>query len=146
MEPGDELGTFLKRVMRDMDAPMAMIVASDAQQRVLAHRGFEGPAVIRSLVSVDRSHTRLSDGSTDHVAVGWRSCAQAPIVLDEEDVGSLVVADRRRRWFDDDEVRHLSLMTAVVGPVLVLRRSELLDLDTVDVREPAKAARLTRLG
>lgn len=74
----------------------------------------------------------MSDSPARSANAGIRSWAVAPVEYDGLEVGSLFVADRRRRWFDDEELRHLGLMTFVAGSLLVDFATE--PVEPIDVR------------
>ncbi len=145
MTPNDDLARLLYRVVRDFQAPMALLVAADPQRRVVGHQGFEHAAAMRWLLSADAREVRVIDAPERSVSAGLRSYAQAPVMFEGRDIGSLFVADRRRRWFDDEEVRHLSLMTNVAMRLLTQLDLDLdrvhagpiapVSSDAVDVRE-----------
>ena len=74
-------------------------------------------------------------------SVGIASYAVVPILDDVERIGSLWVADARRRWFDNDEIRHLGLLarsaSRVLGEARVLRMTDASPARMVGVRADA---------
>ena len=131
MASQDGCSRLLQRVTRDLQAPMALLVADHPTRRVMGHRGIEDHRPLRELLALDLTKADRSIRS-DPADVA-RSWASAPVYLDGIEVGTLFVADRRRRWFDDEEVRHLGLMTFVAATLIAERTA--LDLDAVDVRD-----------
>lgn len=119
---------------------MALLVAAHPRKRVIDHVGFDDTASLRALVAVDPDQVRVAD---DAGLLTIRSWASAPAMQDGVEVGTLFVADRRRRWFYDEEVRHLRLMSSVAADLIATLTA--LDLvDAVDVRdERAPLASLT---
>lgn len=150
MATDDDLDRHLRRVTRDLRAPMALLVADAPRRRVVAHQGFEHVAAMRRLLSFDLVEQRVSDCSARSVSVGLRSYAHSDVSLEGRRLGSLFVADRRRRWFDDDEVHHLGLLTAVAATLLEELRSDVIEavdlepalMNAVDVRDVRSVIRV----
>lgn len=111
---------------------MSLLVANRPRHQVVDHLGFDTAATLRALVAVDTVGTRASDASNLCTIRSW---AAVPVEHDDIEVGTLFVADRRRRWFDDEEVRHLGLMSSVAAR-LIIERTALDLVEAVDVREP----------
>lgn len=109
---------------------MVLLVADHPHRLVVAHHGVEDGRALGELLAIDLDQVREADASHSSRLASW---ASAPVNHDGIQIGSLVVADRRRRWFDDEEVRHLGLMTFVAGPLIVELAPTL--SDAVDVRE-----------
>lgn len=125
----DDLHRLFHRVLRDLDVPMAMVAECDIAPVVIAQTGFDPNGAQRLLALPEFGVLdRLSDQDRGSFAVdGVRSWARADVDAGSFGWGQLVVADRRRRWFDDEEVRHLQLLTGLAARVLEARR-------TIDVR------------
>ncbi len=122
------LNDVASRVARDLMAPMALMVAGhDDRYQVAARFGMErtsaiGRLVLRSVPS-DRTSKRVSLTEPSMQSIGIRSYAVVPIVDGAERIGALWVADARRRWFDDEEIRHLGLLAVSATRVLSEERT-----------------------
>lgn len=127
MEPNEEVGRFLTRVTRDLQVPMALLVIEHPVRSVMAHRGFDQISAIRSLVSssrVDRQRTDLADNET----VG--AYAFATVQGEAHVLGTLFVADRRRRWFCSEELHHLDLLTNSARRLIAAGQRAAIDVRT----------------
>lgn len=142
------LNEVARKVTRDLQAPMAlMVVGHHHRQQVAARFGMQQGRAIRLLIlrTAFAGQTANRVSVTDHSmqSVGIRSYAVTPIVDRAEHIGALLVADARRRWFDDDEMHHLGLLarsaTRVLSAARVLRMSDAPPARVVGV--PAAALR-----
>ena len=141
MATHEDCNRLLHRVTRDLQAPMALLTSALPHQQIIDHTGFEDAPTMRSLAAVD-AHCRRSAGDTGLDAI--RSWAAAPVERDGIEVGTLLVADRRRRWFDDEELRHLGLLTFAAEEIIATVTSleadtmfEVVDVSEIDVRKRA---------
>lgn len=117
MATHDGTARLLHRVTRDLAAPMALLASIDPHRRVVAHAGFESGQLLTELLSVETDQERAT-GTGRAERPDFLSWAAAIVHLDEIEVGTLLVADRRRRWFDDEELRHLGLLSFSAGPII----------------------------
>jgi GAF domain-containing protein len=117
------LNEVARRVARDLRAPMALIVVGhDHRKQVAARFGMDRGPAIRTLavqtVPTGQEMSRVSQTEPSMQSIGIRSYAVVPIVDGLERIGALLAADARRRWFDDDEIRHLGLLAMSATRVL----------------------------
>lgn len=136
MATNDGTARLLHRVTRDLQAPMALLAATHPERVAVAHCGFESDRVVCELLAVHPDETRKigTGGGERRGCVSWSA---APVQLDGVGVGTLFVADRRRRWFDDEELRHLGLLSFAAGPIIGDLAAHHLDLNerAFDLRE-----------
>ena len=133
---------------------MAMLVDCGLASVVVGQVGFPATSAERLIalpefVAVDR----ISDlRQTDTPIEGVRSWARAEVGVGSIGFGQLVVADRRRRWFDHDEVRHLGLLTAQAAHVLTDRRTidvrpvVVIEDETITIDEPIATSAVPLVG
>jgi len=140
MATNGDTDRLLHRVHRDLEAPISLLVAVCPRRVAVAHRGFDASTEIDELLAADDGSNRTSDAGSNRTVRSW---AVVAVQHDGVEVGRLFVADRRRRWFDDEEVRHLGLLSASAGPIVAgLVHQQLV----VDVREAARVASLASSG